>query len=127
MTRTLNDWLDYQLQIHPKSIDMGLERISVVAKRLGIEKLAGRSVSPHTLRHTCALDTLRATGDLRKVSLWLGHANQSTTEIYLQTDPTEKIEIIESTVPLRLRPGRFRPPDRLIASLMRGKTQPPRE
>jgi len=89
--------------------------------------LMGRSVSPHTLRHTCALDTLRATGDLRKVSLWLGHANQSTTEIYLQADPTEKIEIIESSVPLRLRPGRFRPPDQLIASLMRGKTQPPPE
>jgi site-specific recombinase XerD len=87
--------------------------------------LTGRSVSPHTLRHTCALDTLRATGDLRKVSLWLGHANPSTTEIYLQVDPTEKIEILESTVPLRLRPGRFRPPDPLIASLMRGKTQPP--
>lgn len=87
--------------------------------------LTRRGVSPHTLRHTCALETLRATGDLRKVSLWLGHSNQSTTEIYLQVDPTEKIEIIESTVPLRLRPGNFRPPDRLIASLMRGKTQSP--
>lgn len=87
--------------------------------------LIGRSVSPHTLRHTCALDTLRATGDLRRVSLWLGHANQSTTELYLQVDPSEKIEIIESTLPLRLRPGRFRPQDRLIASLMRGTRQPP--
>ena len=43
--------------------------------------LTGRRISPHTLRHTCALETLRATGDLRKVSLWLGHAQQSTTEI----------------------------------------------
>lgn len=77
--------------------------------------LSGKSVSPHTLRHTCALDTLRATGDLRKVSLWLG----------LQADPTEKIESIESNVPHRLRPGRFRPQDRLIASLMRGKLSPP--
>jgi hypothetical protein len=56
------------------------------------------------------------------VSLWLGHTSQSTTEIYLQADPTEKIEAIESIVPLRLRPGRFRPPDRLIASLMPSKT-----
>ena len=87
--------------------------------------LQGRRVSPHTLRHTCALDTLRATGDIRKVSLWLGHASQSTTEIYLQTDPTEKLEAIESTVPLRLRPGRFRPQDRLIASLTPSKTPPP--
>jgi site-specific recombinase XerD len=86
--------------------------------------LGGKRVSPHTLRHTCALDTLRATGDIRKVALWLGHANQSTTEIYLQADPTEKIEALESTVPVRLRPGRFRPPDRLIASLMPTKTPP---
>jgi site-specific recombinase XerD len=60
--------------------------------------LVGRSVSPHVLRHTCALDTLRATGDLRKVSLWLGHAQQSTTEIYLQVDPTDKIEMLESVI-----------------------------
>ncbi|MGH8049390.1 MAG: bifunctional tetrahydrofolate synthase/dihydrofolate synthase [Arenimonas sp.] len=45
MTRTLNDWLDYQLQIHPKSIDMGLDRISEVAKRLGIEKPAPRVIT----------------------------------------------------------------------------------
>jgi integrase/recombinase XerD len=102
----------------------------VLRKHVGVAAVAcpsltGRSVSPHTLRHTCAMDTLRATGDLRKVSLWLGHANQSTTEIYLQADPTEKIEAIESAVPLRLRPGRFRPPDRLIASLMPSKASPP--
>ena len=45
MTRTLNDWLEYQLQIHPKSIDMGLDRISEVAKRLGIEKPAPRIIT----------------------------------------------------------------------------------
>jgi integrase/recombinase XerD len=100
-------------------------RKHVSAATAACPSLAGKRVSPHTLRHTCALDTLRATGDLRKVSLWLGHANQSTTEIYLQADPTEKIEAIESTVPPRLRPGRFRPPDRFIASLMPAKTPPP--
>ena len=67
--------------------------------------LVGRSVSPHVLRHTCALDTLRATGDLRKVSLWLGHAQQSTTEIYLQVDPTDKIEMLESVDTPSAAPG----------------------
>ena len=52
--------------------------------------LADRHPSPHVLRHTCALNILQATGDLRKVALWLGHANQRTTEIYLRADPTEK-------------------------------------
>jgi len=93
--------------------------------RITCPSLVGKRVSPHVLRHTCALDTLRATGDLRKVALWLGHAQQSTTEIYLQVDPTEKIEILESGLPLRLRPGSFRPQDRLIESLMRGNAPPP--
>ncbi len=100
-------------------------RKHVRVARVACPSLVGRSVSPHVLRHTCALDTLRATGDLRKVSLWLGHAQQSPTEIYLQVDPTDKIEMLESVIPLRLRPGSFRPQDRLIASLMRGKAPPP--
>lgn len=34
--RTLADWLAYIEQLHPKSIDMGLERVGVVARRLRI-------------------------------------------------------------------------------------------
>ncbi len=34
--------------------------------------IARRKVTPHVLRHACALATLEATGDVRKVSLWLG-------------------------------------------------------
>jgi hypothetical protein len=59
------------------------------------------------------------------VSLWLGHAQQLTTEIYLQVDPTDKIEMLESVIPHRLRPGKFRPQDRLIASLMPDKAPAP--
>lgn len=87
--------------------------------------LRDQRISPHTLRHPCALSILQATGDIRKVSLWLGHAQQSTTEIYLQADATEKIAVLESSVPVRLRPGRFRPADRLLASLRPSKTPPP--
>jgi site-specific recombinase XerD len=98
-------------------------RKHVLAATTVCPSLVGRRVSPHQLRHTCALNTLRATGDLRKVALWLGHASQKTTEIYLQADPTEKIAALESVVPPMLRPGRFQPPDRLIASLAPTKTQ----
>lgn len=49
--------------------------------------LARKHVSPHVLRHTCALTILQATGDLRKVSLWLGHADMQTTMAYLRADP----------------------------------------
>ena len=60
---------------------------------------------------------LQATGDLRKVSLWLGHADMQTTEVYLRADPTEKLAALESIMPPVLRRGQFTVPDKLIASL----------
>ena len=60
---------------------------------------------------------LQATGDLRKVSLWLGHADMQTTEVYLRADPTDKLEAMEAVIPPTLRRGKFTVPDKLIASL----------
>jgi integrase/recombinase XerD len=79
--------------------------------------LLKKRISPHVLRHTCAMIVLQATQDIRKVSLWLGHANLETTEVYTRGDPTEKLEAIESIVPPHLRRGTFRAPDKLIAML----------
>jgi site-specific recombinase XerC len=79
--------------------------------------LLKKRVSPHVLRHTCAMIVLQATQDIRKVSLWLGHANLATTEVYTRGDPTEKLEAIEAIVPPHMRKGYFRPPDKLIAML----------
>lgn len=82
--------------------------------------LSTRRVSPHVLRHTCALTVLQATQDLRKVSLWLGHANMQTTEIYTRADPSVKLEALESVIAPKLRSGRFKATDKLIASLRAG-------
>jgi integrase/recombinase XerD len=79
--------------------------------------IAKKRVSPHVLRHTCAMHTLQATRDVRKVSLWLGHAALQSTEIYLRTDPTEKLEALAAMAPPMLKPGRFRAPDKLLAML----------
>jgi integrase len=56
---------------------------------------------------------------IRKVSLWLGHATLTTTEIYTRGDPTEKLDAMESIVPPHLRRGAFQPSDKLIALLRR--------
>ena len=79
--------------------------------------LRGKAISPHVLRHTCAMTVLRATGDLRKVALWLGHEDMQTTQVYLRADPTEKLEAIEAIEAPELRRGVFRPPDRLMEML----------
>jgi integrase/recombinase XerD len=98
----------------------GFEYILKKHARAAAEKcptLNGRSVSPHQLRHSCAITMLQATRDIRKVALWLGHADVRTTEIYLRVDPSEKLEAMEMVLPLELRRGRFKAPDALIASL----------
>ena len=61
--------------------------------------------------------TLQATGDVRKVALWLGHSSLQTTEMYLRADPTEKLDAISLVTPPSLRKGRFTAPDRLIELL----------
>jgi integrase/recombinase XerD len=79
--------------------------------------LRGKHISPHVLRHTCAMMIYQATGDLRKVSLWLGHADMQATEVYVRADPTEKLDALEAIIPNSLRRGQFTVPDRLIAML----------
>ena len=79
--------------------------------------LAKKRVSPDVLRHTCAMHTLQATRDIRKVALWLGHANLQSTEMYLRADPTEKLEALAAGVPPTLRCGQFRAPDKLLQML----------
>ena len=81
--------------------------------------LGKKRVSPHSLRHTCAVVTLKATRDIRKVALWLGHSSIQSTEIYTRVDPSEKLEAIEAFTPTVLRRGRFRPPDKLLELLKR--------
>jgi integrase/recombinase XerD len=76
-------------------------------------------ISPHVLRHTCAMIILQATQDIRKVSLRSGYATPTTTEIYTRGDPTEKLEAMEWIVPPHLQRGAFQPSDRLIALLKR--------
>jgi hypothetical protein len=43
-----------------------------------------------------------------------------TTEMYTRADPTVKLEALESVVPPKLRSGRFKATDKLIASLRAG-------
>jgi site-specific recombinase XerD len=83
--------------------------------------LSTKRVSPHVLRHTCAMHMLHATRDVRKVALWLGHASIKSTEVYLRGDPTEKLAALQAGHAPSLRPGRFRPADKVLAML-----RPPR-
>jgi site-specific recombinase XerD len=89
----------------------------VKAAAAACPSIASKRVSPHVLRHTCAMHILRATRDVRKVSLWLGHATVKSTEVYLRADPSEKLEVLQAAKSPALRPGNFRAQDKLLAML----------
>jgi integrase/recombinase XerD len=79
--------------------------------------LREKRVTPHTLRHTAAMRLLHAGVDTTVIALWLGHERVETTQIYLHADLALKERAIARTTPPDTRPGRYKPPDTLLAFL----------
>ena len=79
--------------------------------------IAAKHITMHTLRHTAAMRLLLAGNDITVIALWLGHEQIATTNIYLHADMTHKQQAIDRTRPLAAKPGRYRPPDTLLAFL----------
>ncbi|MGH9245494.1 MAG: tyrosine-type recombinase/integrase [Acidimicrobiales bacterium] len=80
--------------------------------------LATKDVTPHTLRHSCAMKLLRHGVDTATIALWLGHEDIRTTYgVYLHADLGLKEKALAKTAPPRTRRGRYRPPDTLLAFL----------
>ncbi len=80
--------------------------------------LAKKHVTPHTLRHTCAMTLLEAGNDVAVIGLFLGHEKLESTQIYLHGDMAIKERALGRTAALRGDPQRrYRPPDALLAFL----------
>ena len=79
--------------------------------------LGTKTVTPHVLRHTCAMRLLAVGVDITVIALWLGHEGIETTQIYLHADLAIKERALGRTAPMGTTPGRYRPPDSLLAFL----------
>ena len=79
--------------------------------------LKNKKVSPHVLRHTAAMNLLHAGIDSTVIALWLGHESVEATQIYLHADMAIKERALARTTPPNSTPGRYRPPDTLLAFL----------
>jgi site-specific recombinase XerD len=79
--------------------------------------LGTKNVSPHVLRHTAAMRLLHAGVDTSVIALWLGHESSETTKMYVHADLTLKERALARTTPIGDKPGRYRPPDKLLAFL----------
>jgi integrase/recombinase XerD len=103
----------------PMSRDALQQRLSLYADtaRTSCPTLTSKNVTPHVLRHSAAMALLHAGNDITVIALWLGHENVTTTQIYLQADMTLKQQALDRTTPPATPPGRYRPPDQLLAFL----------
>ena len=79
--------------------------------------LKAKNVTAHTLRHTAAMRLLHAGVDTSVIALWLGHERADTTQIYLHADLELKEKALALTAPANTKPGRYKPPDQLLAFL----------
>lgn len=79
--------------------------------------LKAKDISAHTLRHTAAMRLLHAGVDTSVIALWLGHEQAETTQIYLHADLELKEKALARTTPPDTKPGRYKPPDQLLAFL----------
>ncbi len=79
--------------------------------------LPGKHLTFHVLRHTCAMNLLHAGVDITVISLWLGHEQTTTTDIYLHHDMQTKLEAMERTRPPGIEPGIYTPPADILAWL----------
>lgn len=79
----------------------------------------GKRVSPHTLRHSCAMNLLHSGVDTSVIALWLGHEQIQSTQTYIHADIELKEKALEKTTPHVTKKGRYQPPDELLVFLER--------
>ena len=60
---------------------------------------------------------LQAGVDTTVIALWLGHADVRSTQPYLHADLTIKEKALALVTPVDVKPGRYKPPDQLLAFL----------
>jgi len=79
--------------------------------------MTARKITPHTLRHTAAMNLLHAGVDITVIALWLGHESPTTTRIYLHADMALKENAIARTSPPGTQATRYKAADNLLTFL----------
>jgi site-specific recombinase XerD len=79
--------------------------------------LVNRRISPHLIRHTCAMHLLQAGVDITIIALWLGHESIQTTHGYVAADLSTKEKALEQIASVTQKAKRFKADDTLLRFL----------
>ncbi|MBF6222818.1 tyrosine-type recombinase/integrase [Nocardia abscessus] len=79
--------------------------------------LQSKKITPHTLRHSAAMELLHSGVDITVIALWLGHESPTTTRIYIHADMALKEKALARTTSPDTTPDRYQAPDTLLAFL----------
>lgn len=127
--KALKDWKTYMKAtcgyVFPNrsgsrmSIDCFEKQLKKYVK-LAIEfclSLKAKNITPHSLRHTAAMNLVLADVDMFTIAIILGHESLKTTQTYLQADPRLKERALKKLKPKNIEYTRFKPDDKLISFL----------
>lgn len=102
--------------LSPDAIQARLTKYHAIAAR-NCPSLAAKKISPHTLRHSTAMNLLHAGVDIAVLALWLGHESTKSTQAYIHADMKLKEQALARTTPAGTPVGRYTPSDPLLAFL----------
>jgi integrase len=130
LTAVLKDWLSEQSgelddPLFPSSrggplsadaLQRTVARHVTTASR-ACPSLRTKTITPHTLRHTAAMELLQHGVDLTVIALWLGHESTETTQAYVHADMRLKEQALAHASSTGAVPGRYCPSDALLTFL----------
>jgi len=82
----LKDQSEKAVFISKQGSRLSARNVQYRMKAWAVKQGLDTSVHPHMLRHSFASHVLQSSGDLRAVQEMLGHANNSTTQVYTHLD-----------------------------------------
>jgi len=98
------------------AVERLVDKYSTIAAHT-CKSLRDKTITPHVLRHSAAMQLLHAGVDTSVIALWLGHESVQSTQVYLHADMTIKQRALDRTRPADTAPGRYHAPDSLLAFL----------
>jgi len=129
--KDIRAWLKLNPQLEPASAllpnrdgkamtrDNVAKRLALAVRRASKNNpaLTNRHISPHTIRHTTAMNLLQSGVDISVIALWLGHESPTTTHHYVEADLAMKEKALARLQEPDTNIHRYHAPDSLLEFL----------